>query len=313
MAAPSEPVALPLLRRLWIYQAERFPLVKTAILLAAFTSASINVSALLAGRDLPPPGVYGAAWLVTLIVFFQMRACDEWKDLADDRTYRPERPIPRGLVSLRLILGIGLGLVPLALAAAGSIALGLVALLLVVWAWLALMTVEFFVPAWLKARPFLYLVSHMMIMPLLDLVATGAEWVPAAGQLPPGLWLFLLLSFINGCVIEIGRKLYAPEHERVGVETYTALLGVRLGTLAWVGCLLAAYATLLALGWILDSVVAIALVAGIGLALSVWGALRFLRRPTPGNQKAVDLLAGVWVFLCYLSAGYVPLLVAALR
>ena len=31
------------------------------------------------------------------------------------------------------------------------------------------MTAEFFVPEWLKARPFLYLVSHMAIMPFIDL------------------------------------------------------------------------------------------------------------------------------------------------
>ena len=36
---------------------------------------------------------------VALIFFFQLRACDEVKDAEDDRRYRPERPIPRGLVS----------------------------------------------------------------------------------------------------------------------------------------------------------------------------------------------------------------------
>ena len=57
---------------------------------------------------------YAVAFLVSLIIFIQLRACDEYKDGPDDRRYRPERPIPRGLVSLRLILGIGAGLVPVA-------------------------------------------------------------------------------------------------------------------------------------------------------------------------------------------------------
>ena len=35
----------PVLRRLWIYQRERFPLSRTALLLAVFSAASINVSA----------------------------------------------------------------------------------------------------------------------------------------------------------------------------------------------------------------------------------------------------------------------------
>ena len=44
---------LPVLRRLWIYQRERIPLLKTATLLAVFSAASVNVSALLAERPLP--------------------------------------------------------------------------------------------------------------------------------------------------------------------------------------------------------------------------------------------------------------------
>jgi hypothetical protein len=110
------------------------------------------------------------------------------------------------------------------------------------------MSFEFFVPAWLKARPFLYLVSHMAIMPLIDLFVTACEWLPRAGAPPPGLWLFLALSFVNGCVLEIGRKLYARENERPGVETYSALLGPKRAALAWSACAILAYGLLLGVG-----------------------------------------------------------------
>lgn len=95
------------LRALWTYQAERFPLAKTAPLLGVFSAASISASAQLAGRGLPHWTVFLAGFVIAMTLFFQMRACDEWKDLEDDRRYRPERPIPRGLVSLRLILTLG--------------------------------------------------------------------------------------------------------------------------------------------------------------------------------------------------------------
>ena len=50
-----EEARLGLPARLWIYQAERLPLARTATLLAFFTASSINVSAALAG--VPRPGL----------------------------------------------------------------------------------------------------------------------------------------------------------------------------------------------------------------------------------------------------------------
>ena len=180
------------LRALWIYQAERFPLAKTAPILAVFSAASIAVSAELAERPLPGFGAFLSGFIVAFLIFFQMRACDEWKDLDDDRRYRPTRPIPRGLVSLELILTLGGLSMPLAALAIWLWHPPVLWLLALVWLWLAVMTVEFGVPKWLKARPVLYLVSHMAIMPLIDLLLTGIEWVPG-GAIGQGLWLFPLV------------------------------------------------------------------------------------------------------------------------
>lgn len=74
---------LSLAERPWIYQRERFPLGKTAGLLAVFSAASISVSAHLAGRGLPPVTTFAGARAVVL-TFFQLRACDEIKDRGDD-------------------------------------------------------------------------------------------------------------------------------------------------------------------------------------------------------------------------------------
>ena len=124
---------LPLVQRLWIYQSERIPLVKTSVLVAVFSAASINVSALLAGRALPGWTSYATAFFVALIIFIQLRACDEYKDAPDDYNYRPERPIPRGLITLRTILTIGFALVPVAIVATLAYYPPLLALLLLVW------------------------------------------------------------------------------------------------------------------------------------------------------------------------------------
>ena len=91
------------------------------------------------------------------------------------------------------------------------------------------MTKEFFVPGWLKERPLVYMISHMAIMPLIDLYATACDWLPAGSAVHEGFGLtlgaFLLLSLVNGTVIEIARKSWAPEQEREGVETYSRLWG----------------------------------------------------------------------------------------
>jgi hypothetical protein len=45
--------------------------------------------------------------------------------------------------------------------------------------------------------------------------------------------MFLALSFVNGCVLEIGRKLWAPENEIAGVDTYSGLWGPRRAAAIW--------------------------------------------------------------------------------
>jgi 4-hydroxybenzoate polyprenyltransferase len=299
---------LPLLRRLWIYQAERFPLFRTASLLIVFTAASISVSAHLGHRPLPGVWTFVVAAVVALIFFFQMRACDEVKDFEDDARYRPERPVPRGLITLRLIVGMAVGAAVVAVLLSLSITPWLILLLTAVWAWLGLMTGEFFVPEWLKARPFLYLVSHMLIMPLIDLYVTATEWLPHGFWPPDGLWLFLALSFCNGCVIEIGRKVWAPESEREGVETYSRILGPRRAALLWLGSAAAGLAWLVAVGFSVGAPMLIAAIGLVAFTVLAIAAAHFIKAPTQKGQKLIDALAGIWVLVCYAAAGYAPLL-----
>ena len=53
-----------LARRLWTYQAERFPLGKTALLVAVFSAAGISASAHFAGRPLPGWPAFALAFAV---------------------------------------------------------------------------------------------------------------------------------------------------------------------------------------------------------------------------------------------------------
>jgi 4-hydroxybenzoate polyprenyltransferase len=294
-----------LLARLWVYQAERFPLGRTAVLCAVFAGASVSVSAHLAGRAAPSLTAYLAAFVITLAFFFQLRVLDEIKDKEDDARFRPERPIPRGLVRLETIVMLGVGSAVLAALAALAVDLRLIALLGLAWGWMTLMSFEFFVADWLKVRPFAYLVSHMAVMPLIDLVITGAEWTPHGAPVP-ALSLFLLLSFANGCVLEIGRKLWAPESEREGVETYSRVLGPERGAVLWLACLAIALALLLAVGWATGAPVLTGAIGLAGVIYAARAALRYRAQATPERAKALEDASGLWVFACYGAAGFAP-------
>lgn len=303
-------MTLSLSRRLWMYQSERFPLSKTMPLLAVFSAASICVSAQLSDRALPHWFAFLAGFVIVMALFFQMRVCDEYKDLEDDKSFRPDRPIPRGLVSLQIIINLGLLTVPLAAVIAWLWYPPVLWLLLLTWVWLGAMTAEFGVPVWLKSHPILYLLSHMAIMPLIDLLLTGIEWMPNGGPAPM-LWLFLALSFINGCVLEIGRKLWAPENEIAGVDTYSGLWGPRVATYVWLFCVSISCALLIAVGAATDVMWASATIGAIGLAICVQSAVVYLRTKSAAAQKRMDTIAGLWVFLCYITAGFLPYLIKA--
>ena len=313
MTAAVDETALSLPARLWIYQAERFPLIRTAVLCSVFAAAGISVSAHLAGRPLPGAATFAVTAFVTIVLFFLLRVADEVKDAGDDRRYRPERAVPRGLVTLTVLIALGAGTAAAALLATALLSATLVLFLLAVLAFMALMSVEFFVPRWLKARPLAYLASHMAVMPLIDLFVTAAEWWPAGGTPPHGIALFLALSFVNGCVLEIGRKTWAPDAEREGVESYSKLWGPRRACAVWFACVVVAWILAIATGVLLGAPLIIAFAIGAAAAACAFAAARFVRAPTVARQKAIDTVSALWVLICYLALGFLPIAAAAVR
>jgi hypothetical protein len=305
-AVPPRP---PFWSRWWIYQRERFPLLAHGLIVAAFSSSAVCFSMMVRGAVGPPrPFTLLVAFATALLFFLQLRIADEFKDADEDARYRPYRPVPRGLIRLSElgILGVITGVVQLLLGLA--LLPQLVLLLLVVWVYLALMSKEFFVGAWLKKHPILYMVSHMVIIPQIDFYATACDWWPALGAMPPGLGWFVAVSYFNGVVFEVGRKIRAPADEEEGVDTYTALWGRPVGVLVWLGALVASGGCgLMAaarVGFLVPVVCLLVVLLGTA-ALAAW---RFLKHPLPGSGKVIEKVSGVWILLLNLGVGTVPLL-----
>jgi len=293
--------------RWWIYQRERFPILAHGPLVAAFSLSAVSYSALLRDAHNLSFGGSVLAFVTAFIFFAQLRIADEFKDREEDARYRPYRPVPRGLVKLRELAWIGVGGGLIQLGGALLVKPALVPLLLVTWIYLALMSVEFFAPRWLKARPITYLWTHMLIMPLIDFYATACDWVVRGGELPGNLFWFLLVSFFNGIVLEIGRKLRAPVDEEAGVETYSAMWGRTTALRAWLGamalCALCALMAARAIDFVLPAIVVLAALLAVAAALGG----RFLRASASGAGRRLELMSGVWTLAMYLVAGVVPL------
>ena len=71
---------------------------------------------------------------------------------------------------------------------------------------------------------------------------------------------FLLASFTNGIVLEMGRKIRAPADEEHGVETYSALYGPARAVLAWVAIIGVTLALALAAAAVAGALTGVAMV-----------------------------------------------------
>jgi len=295
--------------RWWIYQKERFPIFAHGPMVVIFC-ISIMLFSSLQTNELPTIARIAGAVVSTLILFFQLRVADEFKDYADDAKYRPHRAVPRGLISLRELARIAWAGAAVQFAIAVQIDFGLVPILMLVWLYMGLMTKEFFVPRWLKKTPSIYLVSHMLIMPLIAYYVSAFDWLCTCREMPAGLGWLLLFSFGCGLVLEVGRKIKSPDAERTGVETYSSVWGSSAALRVWgaaaaiaVGAFLQASAffdgSTSIISFVTGLIAFVLIVATFVAAKSSFKAARFIE---PGS--------GLFAMLLYLGLGPLQALVA---
>jgi 4-hydroxybenzoate polyprenyltransferase len=289
----------------WIYQRERFPVLLHGLVIAAFSSCAVAYTVLVDGGQWSWRA-FGVALIVSFLFFLQLRIADEFKDKEEDAHWRPYRPVPRGLVRLSELRMIFVFAAVVQAFCSWWLSPQLLWVLVVGWSYLALMSVEFFCRDALKARPVIYLITHMGIMPLVDFYATACEWMPRSAAVPVSLGWFLTASFCNGMVIEIGRKLRQPNDEEEGVETYSALWGTRVASCAWCGvltltmCCAAMAARIIDFFW---PVVALMLPL---CAASWWLRVLYLRGTLGGS--GLEKFAAAWTLALYFLLGWIPLM-----
>jgi len=298
------------MKKWWIYQKERFPFLQYIPMMIAFGFCAVSYSMHLDNPQAKFSDVkisqYVVAIITTLCWFMLLRIADEHKDFKEDSKYRAYRPVPRGLVTLKelRIIGVFLGLIQVVLSI--WIDWRLIIMLALVYFWFMLMSFEFGVSKWLRARPTWYLVSHMIIMPFFDLYATSVEWIPRGGVFSFGILLYMISSFCDGTVVEVGRKLRAKENEEYGVDTYTQIWGPTRAMFAWMTCMsISGISTVLAgfqvrVGWEMMIILSPLYI------YAVFIAVRFAKEPTSRNAKVFAVVPGVWILVTYFMLGVMP-------
>lgn len=297
------------LHRLFIYQKERFPVLVHGLLIAAFSFSAIAYSRLCRSEYTFIPGLhYLACAFTNFTLFFLLRVSDEYKDHQDDLRYRTYLPVIRGVISLKELSATAAVLFVIATAINLIFFPNLLGLYALMMVYLLLMRVEFFVPKWLRKKQVLYNLSHMLIIPLADMYASGYDWQLQNVSPPKGLLFFFGVSYCNGMVLEIGRKIRTPNKEEAGVTSYTGLWGLKKAPFIWLIILSINFLLSVAAAKYAGAGALIMLVLGSLFTLVALPAIIFLQKPRYSAAKGIEIASLVWALGMYLTLGAIPFL-----
>jgi hypothetical protein len=298
-----------LAKRLYIYQKERFPILGHGLLVASFSFSAISYSRICRGAEgFVNLQTYLVGIFITITLFMLVRIFDEFKDAKDDAQFRKHLPVPRGLVSFKELKTIGIVIVVLQIAVNLFCFPKMLIIYAVIMTYLSQMGKEFFIVDWLKKHQFWYITSHMFIIPLIDIYASGLDWLLSGIEAPLGLLFFFAVSYMNGIVLEIGRKIRAPQKEATGVLTYTSMLGINKAITLWLTVLFVTLCLGIAASHYAGYGTMALIILSVIFILCSIPALLFLKNNTEKLSKSIELSSALWTIAMYLSLGGIPML-----
>ena len=327
-----------------IYLNERFPLGKNSFFVLIFTlsgyiytgllynskiitpilSKEVNRGPLLWDKEIDKVPIIWYKLLPLFIIifmfFFQLRITDEFKDYEEDLKYRPYRPVQRGIISLKALGKIGLATVIVQIILAHVINPKLIYFMLLVWIYMFLMTKEFFIKNWLTERILIYALSHVVIMIFITLVIVKGTGYILQDHFLETLYLLLekyeknifigliplfALNYLNGIVLEIGRKTRKANEEEHGVQTYSKLWGRKKAV--FILCILYAIEYILVLlglsNMYKEFFLTGTLILTITLVISIYFMIKFLKKDLTG--KIPENISGIWILISSMNMGLI--------
>ncbi len=274
------------------YLAERFPVPVTLLLSVATVAVVMTVveaPMLRAGAPFLLESHAVTGTLLMFLLLFHLRVFDEHKDFAQDAATRPDRPVQRGLITLRT------------LKIAGAIAIGAELALAFAHGWRAglwwllplgysvLMLFEFFAPHWLAKRYWLYAISHSAITSMVCAALVLRTGVEAS----PELWVMCAMALASTFSIDVLRKTWIPANEIEGVDSWSKLIGVRRAGILGIVLLELAGVSGAWLGWRVGGGWIWVTVASLITGWAVFEIRKFIANPTAKGEKNLQVVAGV--------------------
>ena len=282
-----------------IYLNERFPLGKNSFFVLIFTlsgyiytgllynskiiksilSKEVNRVPLLWDKEIDKvPMIWYKLlplFIIIFMFFFQLRITDEFKDYEEDLKYRP---------------------------------------------YMFLMTKEFFIKNWLTERILIYALSHVVIMIFITLVIVKGTGYILQDHFLETLYLLLkkyeknifigliplfALNYLNGIVLEIGRKTRKANEEEHGVQTYSKLWGRKKAV--FILCILYVIEYIFVLFGLSninkEFFLVGQLILTITLILSIYFTIKFLKKDLTG--KIPENISGIWILISSMNMGLI--------
>ena len=334
-----------------IYLNERFPLGKNSFFVLIFTLSSYIYTELLYNSKIIKPILLkeisraSLLWdkeidkvpiiwykllplfIIIFMFFFQLRITDEFKDYEEDLKYRSYRPVQRGVISLKTLRKIGIATVIVQIILAHIINPKLIYFMLLVWVYMFLMTKEFFIKNWLTEKILIYALSHVVIMIFITLVIVKGTGYILQDHFSETLYLLLekyeknifigliplfALNYLNGIVLEIGRKTRRADEEEHGVQTYSKLWGRKKAVIILSLLFVIEYFfVILGLAHTYEKYFLFnGLTLLVILIVSIYFMVKFLKKDLSG--KIVETVSGLWIIFSSMSLGLLPYFVFSL-
>lgn len=287
-------------KKWYTYQKERFPVLAfgSYVFAIAFATYCFSNSEF---NKVYPLGTTFFDWKIILTMFvlgllqfLMVRIIDEFKDYEEDCKYRPYRPVPRGLISLKELKVLFIICAILQIAITAIVNRYALKFLVLLWIVFYLMTKGFFIKKVLDKHILLEVTFDEIMMPIL--VVFLSKFPNGRIFLTNRYFLFLFMTYVVSWIIEIARKVRCKEDEEEGVRTYTAVFGI-----------IKAMLLLNLLQLILTTIQTLILgkerllITGIPFAIVLLTNILFAIKQNKILSKLAELFANIHVFIVYFS------------
>lgn len=212
---------------IFLYIRERFPVAAAGAFAAGYTALVIGAARAENPWVTDTGETIRTFFLLSCVFFFfllRQRVVDEFRDVAHDRQYFPNRPVPRGLITMTQLTMLGIAAGILELASASVVGAFPTYWLVIIYS--CIMAKDFFLHSWLRRHFTVDFLIHEVIFVFFGIAFLFAAEPSMIGQ-PERLFLSLIILLLAPMQVEIIRK-FKPRHDPSGhavADTYTTVWG----------------------------------------------------------------------------------------